>query len=97
MFGLNTGKYGPEKTPYLDTFHAVKNVCTSDEFNNNWFLLIDFETFDYLPALEQAKGVLKTLSKDPEDPCDGTFFAKTVRNVDFKPFITIAKKSILDV
>ena len=23
-FGLNTGKYGPEKTPYLDTFHAIK-------------------------------------------------------------------------
>ena len=22
-FWLNTGKYGPEKTPYLDTFHAV--------------------------------------------------------------------------
>ena len=22
-FGLNRGKYGPEKTPYLDTFHAV--------------------------------------------------------------------------
>ena len=22
-FGLNTGKYGPEKTRYLDTFHAV--------------------------------------------------------------------------
>ena len=22
--GPNTGKYGPEKTPYLDTFHAVK-------------------------------------------------------------------------
>ena len=21
--GPNTGKYGPEKTPYLDTFHAV--------------------------------------------------------------------------
>ena len=41
--------------------------------------------------------MLKTLSKDAEDPCDGTFFAKTVRNVDFKPFITIAKKSILDV
>ena len=20
--GLNTGKYGPEKTPYLDTFYA---------------------------------------------------------------------------
>ena len=23
VFGLNTGKYGPEKTPYLDTSHAV--------------------------------------------------------------------------
>ena len=22
-FGLNTGKYGLEKTPYLDTFHTV--------------------------------------------------------------------------
>ena len=25
VFGLNTGKYGPEKAPYLNTFHAVKN------------------------------------------------------------------------
>ena len=24
VFSLNTGKYGPEKTPYLDTLHAVK-------------------------------------------------------------------------
>ena len=23
VFSTNTGKYGPEKTPYLDTFHAV--------------------------------------------------------------------------
>ena len=23
VFGLNTVKYGPEITPYLDTFHAV--------------------------------------------------------------------------
>ena len=23
VFWLNTGKYGPEKTPYLDTLHAV--------------------------------------------------------------------------
>ena len=22
VLGLNTGKYGPEKTPYLDTFYA---------------------------------------------------------------------------
>ena len=24
VFSPNTGKYGPEKTPYLDTFHAVR-------------------------------------------------------------------------
>ena len=23
IFSPNTGKYGPDKTPYLDTFHAV--------------------------------------------------------------------------
>ena len=23
--GLNTGKYGPEKTPYLNTFHPVSD------------------------------------------------------------------------
>ena len=23
VFGMNTDIYGPEKTPYLDTFHAV--------------------------------------------------------------------------
>ena len=26
VFGLNTGKYGPEKTPYLDTFPAVNMI-----------------------------------------------------------------------
>ena len=25
VFGLNTGKYGPEIAPYWDTFHAVYN------------------------------------------------------------------------
>ena len=29
----NTGKYGPEKTPYLDTFHAVFETC-SETFKN---------------------------------------------------------------
>ena len=26
VFGLNTGKYGPEVTPYLHTFHAVRTA-----------------------------------------------------------------------
>ena len=29
VFGLDTGKYGPEVTPYFDTFHAVKGAVKS--------------------------------------------------------------------
>ena len=29
VFVLNTGKYGPEKTPYLDTFYAVYPILFS--------------------------------------------------------------------
>ena len=28
LFGLNTGKYGPEKTPYLDIFHVALRCQT---------------------------------------------------------------------
>ena len=31
VFGLNTGKYGPEITPCLDTFHAVR-VLVNDSY-----------------------------------------------------------------
>ena len=30
VFSPNAGKYGPEKTPYLDTFHAVNVI---DDYN----------------------------------------------------------------
>ena len=33
VFGPNTGKYGPEKTPYLDTFHTVMAVAKDTCFN----------------------------------------------------------------
>ena len=26
IFSLNAGKYGPEKTPYFDTFYALLNT-----------------------------------------------------------------------
>ena len=29
IYRVNTGKYGPEITPYLDTFHAVINILQS--------------------------------------------------------------------
>ena len=35
VFGLSTGKYRPEKTPYLDTFHAVTTAKTWESFNRN--------------------------------------------------------------
>ena len=42
-FGLNTGRYGPEKTPYLDTFHAVTILTIEimisvkiEKYNNNY-------------------------------------------------------------
>ena len=38
VFSPNTGKYGPEITPYLDTFHAVymkKDFINSEVATNN--------------------------------------------------------------
>ena len=32
VFGLNIGKHGPEKTPYLDTFHVVFLIMHSIKF-----------------------------------------------------------------
>ena len=34
VFSSNTGKYGPEITPYLDTFHAVHAKFFEEIFNN---------------------------------------------------------------
>ena len=36
MFSPNTGKYGPEKTLYLDTFQAVNNqLSNTDQLRYN--------------------------------------------------------------
>ena len=37
VFRLNTGKYGPEKIPYLDTFHTVPTFPLSCVWNNAMF------------------------------------------------------------
>ena len=34
VFGLNTGKYGPEKTPYLNTFHTVTTIYSKVNIAN---------------------------------------------------------------
>ena len=33
VFSSNAGKYGPEKTPYLDTFHAVSTQLNMNIVN----------------------------------------------------------------
>ena len=41
VFSPNTGKYGPEKTPYLDTFHVVnvKTHALLDSCSQETFML----------------------------------------------------------
>ena len=34
-FGLNTERYEPEKTPYLDAFHAVSQSDSDDDFKKD--------------------------------------------------------------
>ena len=34
LFGPNTGKYGPEKTPYFDAFHAVRDPSNTFKDEN---------------------------------------------------------------
>ena len=35
VFSPNTGKYGPEKTPHLDTFHAVFACVSTKDHSLN--------------------------------------------------------------
>ena len=44
VFGLNAGKYGPEITPYLDTFHAVFRTV-QEKTRKNVILKTLFESF----------------------------------------------------
>ena len=42
VFTPNAGKYGPEKTPYLDTFYAVSALAFMWLFLNHWNRLLVF-------------------------------------------------------
>ena len=56
VFRLNTRKYGPENTPYLDTFHALKSykyrliVSTNDvgeiEIGNSVIEIVTTESYE---------------------------------------------------
>ena len=38
VFSLNTGKYGRENTPYLDTFHAVRVIYHTSNTNGSFYV-----------------------------------------------------------
>ena len=43
VFGLNTEKYGPKITPYLDTFHAAIVVIDTEHYES----IVDKITLDF--------------------------------------------------
>ena len=46
VFGLNTGKYAPKKTPYLDTFQTVSlSVIKFSSVSESVRNILDFNNF----------------------------------------------------
>ena len=58
LFIANTGKYGPEETPYLETFHAVINVHTevdSESYQTSKMELFVIKVHSFKPRTIYAK------------------------------------------
>ena len=54
LFGLNTGKCGAEKTPYLDTFHAVGMKQLISEPSHILHLFTDQPNIDMGPGVDSS-------------------------------------------
>ena len=64
MFGLNAGKYGQEKSPYLDTFRTVRDI--GNKATNKMTkkkLLVMIVPVDH----EEAKNLKQTQSKEKKN------------------------------
>ena len=60
VFTPNTGKYRPEKTPYLDTFQAVKSPMKLCSFLINSFECLIYQLYHTLLKLfKKMEGVSK--------------------------------------
>ena len=59
VFSPNAGKYGPEKTPYLDNFHAVQITATSQFILKRNTKLKNFLTFFLALSFPAYLGELK--------------------------------------
>ena len=63
MFSLNTGKYGPEKTPDLDTFHAVPLSCRIKNATGNFrFKILCRNVWNWKKVWKSKTKLKKTLS-----------------------------------
>ena len=60
VFRLNTGNYGPEITPYLDSFHAV-NFRTSEEMKQKSSFLLSKEKLSNGSTTTVRVGYVKTI------------------------------------
>ena len=64
VFILNTGKYGPEKTPYLNTFYAVKLKNQIAKAWNVWNLILG-SLIKYVRRIYQKNNISNTLIRTP--------------------------------
>ena len=83
VFSPNTEKDGKEKTPYLDTFHAVKYFLSFSNFRLMWDIKRGRATYDRssLPQVFLGKGILKIYSKfTGEQPCQSAISIKFLCN-----------------
>ena len=83
VFGLNTGKYGPEITPYLDTFHPVLLSAAKGElFEEHIFLICDFYVDDLNKnGSETQLPLLGTLFEDLKTNTEVRFIIKRLRKL----------------
>ena len=83
VFSPNAGKYGPEKTPYLDTFHEVEVSSNSEQcFSDTTCSLLRLAN-KYAGTVASKvfykKDVIENFSTSWENTCAGGFFKKSCR------------------
>ena len=66
VFGLNTGKYGPENTLYLDIFHAVS-------YKFSWWLFKQF----FNPSMIKVV-IIKSQSTDSANQLNGFYVLRAL-------------------
>ena len=63
VFGLNTGRYGPEITLYLDTFHPVNNVHESTHIMRNIIcIFLEYARATLIILVKNGLGMISNLT-----------------------------------